>query len=115
LVLRSSLAIRAEHAKATSRPPPRQTPWIAATTGTRRFSSRLRPSWPLRLRAAASAAVLHASSILMSAPARKESFLPEAKTTPFTSLRESSSAKTASNSSTKVSLRVLTGSPGTSM
>ena len=59
-----------------SSPPPRQAPWIAATTGTRDFSRRFSSRWPNRLDVSASASSSNSRNCSMSAPAMKMSGLP---------------------------------------
>ena len=60
---------------ATSRPPPRQAPWMAATTGLLDFSTSKRRSWQPFERVVASSAVLHRSSIWERISALKEDCL----------------------------------------
>ena len=60
---------------ATSRPPPRQAPWMAATTGLLDFSTSKRRSWQPFERVVASSAVLHRSSIWERISALKDDWL----------------------------------------
>src|SRR6267143_6529152 len=115
-VFRSSVAIRYVAASASSRPPPRAGPWMAATTGfcLPRSSRRCIACCAPRARAVASIAVFTRASISTSAPTMKLSRLADAITIAFTAESPASLPKTSSKSCWKVSRRVFTGSPGTS-
>ena len=113
-VLGSSEAMRYRQHRTVSSPPPRQDPWIAATTGTRAASSRPRTPWADRDSVSPSRALRMAVNSLMSAPAMKLSVLPLRNTTPFTSGRASRSVMRASSSSITGRPIVFTFSPGTS-
>ena len=113
-VFGSSEAMRYRQHRTVSSPPPRQDPWIAATTGTRDASSRPMTAWADRDSVSPSRALRMAVNSLMSAPAMKLSGLPLRSTTPFTSGRASTSVTRASSSSITGRPIVFTFSPGTS-
>jgi hypothetical protein len=87
---------------------------MAATTGKRICSRRLKAAWPSRESRSASCAVVTAASILMSAPAMKLSGLPLMSTAALTRASLDSSETRASNSREVLSCSVFTASPGTS-
>src|SRR3984893_17265353 len=115
-VFRSSVAIRYVAASASSRPPPRAGPWMAATTGfcLPRSSRRCIACCPPRASAVASMAVFSRASISTSAPTMKLSRFADTITIAFTAESPASFPKTSSKSCWKVSRSVFTGSPGTS-
>ncbi len=113
-VFPSSDATRPWQASASSKPPPRHGPWIAATIGFGNLASRSKPACALRHSASAAAAVLQPRSIVMSAPTMNESRLPEASTTAFREGSFSTSASACSSAAAVPSWRVFTGSPGRS-
>mmetsp|Transcript_20265 Transcript_20265/g.63033 ORF Transcript_20265/g.63033 Transcript_20265/m.63033 type:complete len:447 (+) Transcript_20265:1579-2919(+) len=104
-------ATRWWHASATSRPPPMHAPWMAATTGVRSAAIRSMIFWPAVARADASAAVVHAASILMSAPAIKLSGLAEMSTAARTERSASSAVSVSSNSPISFFVSVFIRSP----
>src|SRR5690606_30362842 len=108
-----SVAIRYEQASASSLPPPRHAPWIAATTGFPRWVfSRSRPSkaaWAARMASVPVSGVSSANH-LMFAPARKsgfadvittavmaESFSRRSRTVRKSSMRDGSSVLSSSS------------------
>ena len=113
-VFGSSEATRYRHARASSVPPPRQVPWIAATTGTRQPSSRSKIAWPARESASPSSAEPMRVKSLMSAPAMKLSGLPLRTTIARTDASSSTSESSRSNSAIRPLPSVLSFSPGTS-
>ncbi len=114
-VFGSRVATRSRQATATSRPPPRQAPWIAATTGLFASSRRFAVRCARRDMASASVAFRTACSMPMSAPTMKLSFLAEARTMAMTSSFPSRSSSTRSRSYPTEACRVLTFCPGTSI
>ncbi|MQM39778.1 hypothetical protein KBTX_03810 [wastewater metagenome] len=78
----ASVQMRASQAMASSSPPPRQTPSIAATTGTRSPASRSNTRWAVCETAVASSALSQARIMPMSAPAMNEPGLALMKISP---------------------------------
>ena len=102
----SSIAIRIWQASATSRPPPRQKPWITATLGTRRASSRSITACARPISVSTALESVAPRNALTSAPAMKPDFLAERMTRPV-GRWPSSSASTLSSSSIRSAESVL--------
>jgi hypothetical protein len=88
---------------------------MAATTGTRRFSSRSRSRWPAREAASASAGVRKSLNCSMSAPAIHVPFFSERMTAALTLASASPSSRRRRMSSiaaTRSAEMTLTGFPG---
>ena len=102
----SSIAIRIWQASATSRPPPRQKPWITATLGTRSASSRSITACARPISVSTAATSVAPRNALTSAPAMKPDFLAERMTRPV-GRWPSSSDKTLSSSSIRSAESVL--------
>ena len=103
------------HARASSVPPPRQTPLIAATRGMGRSSKRARIWWTLsRCRTIASGpSANQRPNSVMSAPTTKTP-LPEVRTIPLTLVSFAIACVAAAKSSRASALILLTDSPARS-
>src|SRR6185369_10161462 len=113
LVRDASEATRPRQASAHSRPPPRQAPWMAATTGLRKNARRSNPCWPSREARSPSEAVRSEPSQPTSAPTTK-SCLAEVKTIPLTDSSLPSRSSSSTNSDPTAGDSVFTDSPGRS-
>ena len=96
----SSEATRQSQASASSQPPPRQTPLIAATDGIGSRSSRVKIRWPRSTVWPRPSRVKFLVNEFRSAPAMNILAFALISTTPRRSRRDSSVARWASNSST---------------
>ena len=109
----SSIAIRIWQASATSRPPPRQKPWITATVGTRSASSRLITAWARPIAVSTAPESVAPRNSLTSAPAMKPEVLSERITRPA-GRAVSSSPSILSSSSIRSADSVLALAPSRS-
>ncbi|BAK12063.1 hypothetical protein PAJ_1983 [Pantoea ananatis AJ13355] len=114
-VLSSSEQMRALQASASSSPPPRQAPWIAATTGNGNAAIAAITSCPCLASASASWALWQRSIMLISAPAIKLSGLPEISTSPSSCGCLRASAIITAICAANAALSVFIFSLGTSM
>ena len=103
-----SLATRQVEAREISRPPPRQTPRMAATVGKGRASQAANRRWPTREPASASTGSVTRAISSTSAPAMKLPGLPERRIRQPTSCRPLSSSRTLSSSCRAVRVKTLT-------
>ncbi len=108
-----SIAMRDWQASATSRPPPRQKPWITATLGARSASSRSITACARPIAASTGPGSLAPRNSLTSAPAMNPDGLAERMTRPAGRLL-SSSDSTRSNSSSTSAESVLALAPSRS-
>ena len=108
-----SIAMRDWQASATSRPPPRQKPWITATLGTRNASSRSMTACARPIAVSAGPESLAPRNSLTSAPAMNPDFFAERITRPA-GRSVSSAARTLSSSSITSADSVLALAPSRS-
>ena len=115
----ASEAMRWWVARATSRPPPRAAPLIAATTGTPRVSRARKLAFiPSHMSRVASASAGPAVIMDLISPPAKKVFFAEVMTTPVISLASTAACSLATVSareSRKASFMTLTGADGSSM
>ncbi len=114
LVLGLSVAMRWVHARASSRPPPRHTPSMAATEGMESLAILWRMSWPRRPASKASLGSVTPLISSTSAPAMKTSFFLLAMTRPRRRVSLATSSRVRSSSSMTQEESLFTFSPGRS-